>query len=200
MKRFGFETEKVLEGDAKAAHYVRCSHMKGAGAQGIFVFMPGNFEDLRMMLRWERGSTSHGRDAHPPGQSPLTSGVRPCGRVMVGWYEVLESCANRLFHPIHRCTTIDVKGLQPQRTAVIFDSRGRQVVQDDEPEGEHSVAGGGTLAWIQVLPRGSSIRGRWNCDTKVLRGLQQEGLEVGTMVAMLMKKPRSMKKTAVLRR
>jgi len=98
---------------------------------------------------------------------------------MVGWYEVLESCANRLFHPIHLCTTIDVKGLQPQRTAVIFDSRGRQVVQDDEPEGEHSVAGGGTLAWIQVLPRGSSIRGRWNCDAKVLRGLQQEGFGGG---------------------
>lgn len=51
MKRFCFETEEVLEGDAKAAHYVRCSQMEEAGAQGIFVFIPGNFEDLRMMLR-----------------------------------------------------------------------------------------------------------------------------------------------------
>ena len=35
------------------------------------------------------------------------------------------------FHPLHRCTTIDIKRLHPQRTTVIFDSRGRQVVQDD---------------------------------------------------------------------
>ena len=35
------------------------------------------------------------------------------------------------FHPLHRCTTIDIKKLHPQRMTVIFDSRGRQVVQDD---------------------------------------------------------------------
>lgn len=35
------------------------------------------------------------------------------------------------FHPLHRCTTVDVKQLAPQRATVLFDSRGRQVVQDD---------------------------------------------------------------------
>lgn len=35
------------------------------------------------------------------------------------------------FHPIHRCTKIDVGQLSSQRTTVLFDSRGRQVVQDD---------------------------------------------------------------------
>ena len=54
----------------------------------------------------------------------VTSGMRSCGRVMVAWHEeVMESCANRL--------SIDVKQLHLQRTTVIFDSRGRQVVQDD---------------------------------------------------------------------
>lgn len=61
------------------------------------------------------------------GNLPVTSDkwmMRPCGRVMVAWHEeVMESCANRL--------SIDVKQLHPQRTTVIFDSRGRQVVQDD---------------------------------------------------------------------
>ena len=193
MKRFGFETEKVLEGDAKAAHYVRCSHMKGAGAQGIFVFMPGNFEDLRMMLRWERGSTSHGRDAHRPGQSPLTSGVRPCGRVMVGWYEVPSNPSLYNDWCQGASTPKNSRDLWFSRSTSCtrWWTRSRTLCRRWWNAGP---------AWIQVLPRGSSIRGRWNCDTKVLRGLQQEGLEVGTMVAMLMKKPRSMKKTAVLRR
>ena len=112
-----------------------------------------------------------------------------------------ESCANRRSIQSIAVQRLMSSGFTPKNNGDLLSLEVDKLYKMylDEPEGEHSVAGGGTLAWIHVLPRGSSIRGPLELGHKrVLRGLLQQGLEVGfqMMVAMLMKKPRSMKTTA----